>query len=184
MADQASQGIFSPALRLARITKARPWLRGDTLDVGCGSGALASFAEENRYFGYDYDIQSIELARQSYPKHQFGTALPEGRRFDTVVALALLEHLKNAADHLNEWRSLLAPGGRIVLTTPHKAFRRIHDVGAAIRMFSPDAADEHEEMFDRASLTALGKTCGMRLCHYERFLLWANQLAVFEPVSD
>lgn len=184
MADQASQGIFSPALRLARMTKARPWLRGDILDIGCGSGVLASFVKEGQYFGYDYDAESVELARQSYPKHQFGTALPEGRQFDTIVALALLEHLRNPVDHVNEWRSLLAPGGRIVLTTPHKAFRRIHDVGAAIRLFSPDAADEHEEMFDRTSLAALARTCDLRVCHYERFLLRANQLAVFETVPD
>lgn len=181
MADQVAQGVFSPVLQRARLAKARPWLRGATLDVGCGSGALAAFADKSTYFGYDYDPESIELARKTYPGYQFGTKPPDGRKFDTIVALALLEHLKNPETYLNEWKSLLAPGGRIVLTTPHKSFRRVHDFGAAIRLFSPDAADEHEEMFDRKSLDALGTSCGLRLAHYERFLIGANQLAVFEP---
>jgi SAM-dependent methyltransferase len=178
VADQASQGFFSPVLRSARLNAARPWLKGTVLDVGCGSGALAAFVEKDKYTGFDQDHQSIEVARRNFPVHRFCTSLPDNSQYDTVVALALLEHLSDPQKELEKWAGKLAPGGNIVLTTPHKAFRIAHDLGAKIGLFSRGAADEHEEMFDRRGLHKLARQSGLGVVHYERFLAWANQLLV------
>jgi trans-aconitate methyltransferase len=123
-------------------------------------------------------VGSIEVARRSHPKHRFLTSFPEAESFDTIVALALIEHLPDPRDELARWTSALAQGGKIVVTTPHKAFRAIHDCGAKIGIFSADAADEHEEMFDRTSLNALANSVGMKMAVYQRFLFGANQLCV------
>lgn len=178
MADQASQGYFSPILRLARLNAARPWLKGNILDIGCGSGALAAFVDADRYIGFDQDQESVDVAKEVWPEYRFTTSLPADGKYDTVVALALLEHLSEPKHELEQWAKKLAPGGNIVLTTPHKAFRLAHDFGAKVGVFSSGAADEHEEMFDRKGLHELAKSSGLSVVHYERFLAWANQLLV------
>lgn len=178
LADQGSQGLFSPLLRKARTQAARKWLDGKVLDIGCGSGVLASFVEPGQYVGFDRDMGSIEVARRAHPRHRFVTSFPEGERYDTIVALALIEHLPKPCEELARWASALEDGGKIVITTPHKAFRIVHDCGAKIGIFSADAADEHEEMFDRSSLSALANSVGMKMAVYQRFLFGANQLAV------
>ncbi|HWK65509.1 MAG TPA: class I SAM-dependent methyltransferase [Rhizobiaceae bacterium] len=178
MGDQGAQGLFSPFLRQARMKAAQKWLTGRVLDVGCGSGALAAFIDANRYVGFDRDESCIETARQLFPQHRFMASFPDAGGFDTVVALALIEHLPNPLEELRRWAAALEPGGKIVLTTPHKAFRAIHDLGARIGIFSADAADEHEEMFDGGDLAALAQGGGLRLAEYRRFLFGANQLCV------
>ncbi len=178
MADQAAQGLFSPILRSVRLNAARPWLKGTVLDVGCGSGALAAFVDQGMYTGFDQDQASVDVAQRQWPAYRFTTSLPEDRRYDTVVALALLEHVSDPQGELKKWADRLAPGGRIVLTTPHKAFRAAHDFGAKAGLFSIGAADEHEEMFDRRGLYRLANSVGLNVVHYERFLAWANQLLV------
>lgn len=184
MADQAAQGFLSPVLRSARLNAARPWLKGTVLDVGCGSGALAALVDENMYTGFDQDQESVDVARKNWPAYRFTTSLPEDGKFDTVVALALLEHLSDPRGELKKWADKLAPGGQIVLTTPHKAFRVAHDLGARIGLFSSGAADEHEEMFDRHGLRQLANSVGLNVVHYERFLAWANQLLVLSASTQ
>ncbi len=99
-------------------------------------------------------------------------------RFDTIVALALIEHLKRPQAQLEAWSSLLADGGKILLTTPHKSFRLMHELGSSVGLFSRDAAEEHEAMFDRRSLAGLAERAGLRVVHYARFLGGADQLAI------
>jgi len=43
----------------------------------------------------------------------------EGRRFDTIIAGELVEHLENPYEFLRDVRSLLNPGGRLIVTTPN-----------------------------------------------------------------
>jgi hypothetical protein len=73
---------------------------------------------------------------------------------------------------------LLNPAGRLVLTTPHRAFRLAHEVGSRLRLFSRDAAEEHQRMFDRASFGEVAQEAGLTVLRYERFLFGANQLFV------
>ena len=75
MSDQANEGLLSPFLHNRRIKAAVRFLKGSILDVGCGSGALAKFVPEHRYFGIDMDSASIEVAKQNYPAHSFENTL-------------------------------------------------------------------------------------------------------------
>ncbi len=172
---------MSPLLRACRLRAARPFLRGRVLDFGCGTGALAEWVEPAMYFGVDQDHEALEEARRRHPRHGFA-ATPHGKgAFDTIAALAVVEHLSEPESWLREMRALLAPGGCLVLTTPHPAFRLIHDAGARAGLFSRDAAEEHERFFNRAALERLAASSGFRLALYRRFLLGANQLAVLQP---
>ncbi len=151
------------------------------LDIGCGNGQLAAWVEPNRYVGVDRDREALIAARAAFPTHTFMEALPHEGDFDTIVALAVIEHLKVPQAELAGWSSLLAENGKILVTTPHKSFRLVHELGSRAGLFSREAADEHEEMFDRASLTARAQEAGLRVERYARFLAGANQLFVLAP---
>lgn len=176
-------GILSPFLRSRRIAAVAPHLTGRVLDFGCGVGSLADLVPAAGYFGIDRDGPSIELARRARPGHRFEraddlTSLGD-EQFDTIVSLAVIEHLPEPSGWLSAAARHLAGGGRIVLTTPHPRFEWIHSFGARIRLFSAEAEEEHETLLDERTLGRLGRDAELNMTRYERFLFGANQLAVY-----
>ena len=187
MADQGAEGLLSPFLRNRRIVAVRPYLEGSVLDFGCGAGALAAWVAPSRYLGIDIDAESLRRARAGFPQHRFLAALPEpAERFDSVLALAVIEHVRDAvallrllSGHLTETQT-----ARLVLTTPHPSVDWVHHVGAAIGLFSRHASEEHETLMDSAALTRAGAKAGLTIVCYRRFLFGANQLAVFQRLRQ
>jgi 2-polyprenyl-3-methyl-5-hydroxy-6-metoxy-1,4-benzoquinol methylase len=182
VADQGAEGLLSPFLRSLRLRTALPHVTGRVLDVGCGSGAVASRVPADRYVGVDTDERALALARALHAAHRFQSDLPPREPgFDTILCLAVLEHIADPAEFLRSLADRLgaAPGSVIVCTTPHPAVDRVHRAGAALRLFSRHAAEEHQAMLDRPLLDALARDCGLTLAVYRRFQLGANQLAVF-----
>jgi 2-polyprenyl-3-methyl-5-hydroxy-6-metoxy-1,4-benzoquinol methylase len=173
-------GLLSPFLRSRRIAAARPYLTGRVLDVGCADGPLAEVVPPDRYVGVELDPRALGEARAKHPAHRFEASgdLPASERFDTVVALAVLEHVPRPVAWLEQWGSHLSPGGQIVLTTPHAAWEPLHGLAAKLRLTSPEAQEEHETTFDRESLTSALAEAGLRVVTYRRFLARMNQLVV------
>lgn len=178
MANQAEQGFLSPFLQRARIAAALPHLKGRVLDIGCGNGALAAHVSPAVYLGVDRDSAALEAAQRAFARHQFVSELPEAGAFDTITALALIEHLAEPRREVVRWSALLSGEGHIVMTTPHKSLGFVHKVGSRLGLFSRAAADEHDEMFDRRTLILLAEQCGLRIERYGRFLCGANQLVL------
>ncbi len=191
MADQTA-ALLSPFLRSQRLKAARPLLQGDVLDFGCGVGLLAQWVEPERYLGLDIDAPSLDKARAAFPRHTFTLverleAWPElldGRRFDTLVALALIEHVKDPAGFLRSFASVLKPGGSIVLTTPNPALGWAHQLGARVGLFSKEADDEHEELLGFRRMREVSADAGLELASARRFLFGANQLFVVRPPAS
>lgn len=181
MADQGAEGLLSSFLRGRRIQAALPYLRGRVLDYGCGSGLLARYVDPDRYSGVDVDPEVISIARTSYPEHSFEVArLPQDRQFDTIVSLAVIEHVPDPAGFLASALPLLAPGGSVVLTTPHPSFRGVHDFGARLGLFSRAASEEHQGLLDGRAMRRLAIDCGLNITGYRRFLFGANQLFLLQ----
>jgi len=182
MADQSAEGVLSPFLRRRRIAAVRPFLRGQVLDFGCGSGALAADVDKSAYLGIDPDPDSIAAARRAFPSHRF-LLLDDfaGGSFDTVAALAVIEHVADPAAFLATLKSSLSPGpqARIVCTTPHPSMDFVHRIGARAGLFSPSASEEHEELLDRRRLSEAAARAGLRETFYRRFLAGANQIVAF-----
>lgn len=182
MADQGAEGLLSPYLRRKRIEAVGPWLKGRVLDFGCGTGWLADLVGDEKYLGVERDETSLRLARTKYPKHHFASVLPEGKeKFDTVVALAVIEHVREPAQLLSSLADALEDSdrSRLVITTPHPAVDWIHNLGAKIGIFSSHASDEHEDFLDRERLMTVGADAGLLLELYSRFLCGANQIAIY-----
>jgi 2-polyprenyl-3-methyl-5-hydroxy-6-metoxy-1,4-benzoquinol methylase len=95
------------------LNRARPYLHGAVLDHGCGVGALSDSCDPAGYLGVDIDSESVDVARANHPQFRFVRETPStSQQFDTIVALAVIEHLPNPAGLLTEFRRLLAPGAR------------------------------------------------------------------------
>lgn len=182
MADQGSEGLLSPYLRNQRLKAALPFLKGRILDFGCRSGALASLVPAENYSGVDVDDECVRAARRAFPHHQFMTSLAgQDADFDTVVSLAVIEHVADPADFLRELKSHLArkPDARIVCTTPHPSIDWVHAAGARIGLFSWSAHQEHQALLDADALRRAGREAGLEMVEYRRFLFGANQIAAF-----
>lgn len=100
------------------------------LDVGCGDGALAGLIAsrlEANVDGIDVTTLPIELARKEFEKRRligrfsvidgYQYPYPDGS-FAAVVCSDVIEHVQKPEQLLTEMWRLLAPGGRLVVTTP------------------------------------------------------------------
>jgi 2-polyprenyl-3-methyl-5-hydroxy-6-metoxy-1,4-benzoquinol methylase len=180
MADQVS-GLLSPWLRSKRLNAARPHIRGRVLDFGCGTGLISELSQQGQYFGFDIDAESISLAREKYPQHTFYDSATEiDGQFDTVVSLAVIEHLRDVDGYLQTLKSHLKTDGQIVCSTPHPYFDWAHGLGAKIGLFSHEADDEHFQLFTQRSIVPVLEKNGLSLVAFHRFLFGANQLFIIK----
>jgi SAM-dependent methyltransferase len=114
----------------ARYRFASRFFAGDTvLDVACGSGfGLQMLADAGtRPVGVDYDADALEALRTAKPWSRLirgdASRLPlRNASVDLVVSFETLEHVPDATAMVTEVRRVLRPGGRLVLSTPNRAF--------------------------------------------------------------
>lgn len=181
MANQGREGLLSSYLVNKRINAAKIFLRGKILDFGCGSGSLSKFVSHKDYFGYDIDEESIVMARTKYPGYYFqSTPNIPVHAFDTVICLAVIEHLANPKELLINLTSYLKPSfeSRIVLTTPNPSFKNIYHIGAKFGIFSRQADEEHQSFLDKKKFFILANETNLDVVKYKKFLYGANQLVV------
>ena len=139
------------ALLLGELRDGDRWV-----DVGCGAGAFTALAPGG--IGVDVSAAALERARRAHPDVDFrpvgddGT-LPVGHgEADLVWCSQVIEHVPDALGLLQECRRVLAPGGRLLLTTPWahplRRLRGLDPMGQHVRFFTPRSL--------RLTLTAAG----------------------------
>lgn len=182
MTDQTNEGLLSPFLRERRIQAAKLHVRGRVLDIGCGDGSIARFCDPSDYLGVDLSDAALAAARSNFPNHSFVKQLPENDEhgFDTIVGLAIIEHVPDPAEFLRTLATYLAPRGVMVMSTPHPNVDWVHGVGAKIGLFSKEANDEHEELLDLLKMSRACARAGLEIKHFHPFLLGANQLFIIQ----
>ena len=131
----------------------------EVLEVGCGSGnfSVLMAARGHKVTGIDIEPAYVAAAQKrladfagSSAAVGDATAAEFAARFDTVVALDVLEHIADDAAFLERLRGALKPGGKIVLKVP-----------AGPRLHSPmDDAIGHHRRYDRGSLAATLRRAG------------------------
>lgn len=181
MSDQTA-GLLSPWLRSQRMVVVKSYMHGKILDFGCGVGELTSYCGQDSYLGFDIDAESLEIAKRNHPGYRFSNDLLK-ERFDTIVLLAVLEHLKKPEDTLGELAPNLEDNGRIIVTTPHSMTRIIHSTGAHLGLFSKDACEDHEAFLDYADVCSIAAKAGLVVSKYMRFLYRMNQLFILERIK-
>lgn len=111
------------------LERARPYLRGVLLDVGCGTKPFARVFEAglSRYWGADLpDSRFIAGARRGPDVFARGEALPfRDGSLDTVLGLSMLTYFPEPLRMLEEAARVLRPGGHLVMDFTQMA--RVHD---------------------------------------------------------
>lgn len=102
----------------------------DILDFGCGTGVFSYHMGKkgHRVFAIDLDLTPVSLLKPvidysdtiSFHEGDFFTMDFNGRTFDFIVALDVLEHipLEDLPTFLDKFASLLKPNGSIVVSGP------------------------------------------------------------------
>jgi 2-polyprenyl-3-methyl-5-hydroxy-6-metoxy-1,4-benzoquinol methylase len=109
---------------------------GRVLDVGCGDGTFLNRIRKTGWSveGFDFDEKVLTSAKAKYGldlKHGDIKSLGfQKESFDAITLNHVIEHVPDPLEMFAECRSLLKPGGRLVMTTPntaslgHKTFQR------------------------------------------------------------
>lgn len=130
------------------------------LDLGCGSGDFTQElnAAGANAVGVEVAAAALERATARYPELDFRLSpidgpLPfEDCSFELVWASEVIEHVTDTARWLSEVRRVLAPGGRLLLSTPSHGRLRVAVGG--IERFSEPLGD-HLHLYTQASLRTL-----------------------------
>ena len=130
------------------------------LDVGCGTGDFtAAMARAGAdAIGVDVAEAALRRARSRHPGVEFRLVpldgpLPfEDGSFELVWASEVIEHVADTARWLSEVRRVLAPGGRLLVTTPSHGRLRVA-VGGVERFSEP--LGDHLHLYTKRSLGSL-----------------------------
>lgn len=182
--------LLSDFLRKQRFKAVATYLYGDVLDLGCNDAdILALLRPDQRYVGVDRNPEFIRRLNEKYRQHEFyqrdfdKEILSLGdRRFDTILMIAVIEHLKNPNRILEQVPRYLRSNGKLLITTPAPLGDKIHRIGARMGLFYKSALEEHELVFTFDSLQEFLARSGLNVIHYKRFLLGGNQMFVCESL--
>jgi SAM-dependent methyltransferase len=153
------------------------------LDAGCGRSL---FTEIGRQWPFtivaaDVDFDLLHDRRAEHPSVRWvvGDAYPlpfAAGAFDALFAGELVEHLRDPAAGVAEFRRVLRPGGTLILTTPNR-LRLANLADRSERPYSPDhlselSYDEARALLDREGFEVRAAT-GL---HLELMLNWLSPL--------
>jgi len=169
------EGVFADYLGQAPARRAaarrRLWslrrlkARGRLLDVGCAAGFFLVEAKAH------YQVRGVELSAYSarFAREQFGLdvvtgtlqqAAFAGASFDLVTLWDVIEHVGDPAALLAEVARVLAPGGRVVLTTGDIGSAYARARGAQWHLMTPPW---HLYFFSRPTLARLAARAGLQV---------------------
>jgi ubiquinone/menaquinone biosynthesis C-methylase UbiE len=123
--ETAPAGTYWEHVRRYRF--ACSWVRDQrVVDIACGTGygtRAMKVAGARSAVGFDISQEAVDHARQCYGVDaRVGDALaiplPDAS-VDVVVSFETIEHVTDPGRFLDECRRIIAPGGRIIISTPN-----------------------------------------------------------------
>lgn len=151
-------------LQTYRFRKVKKYLTGDVLDFGGNNGELKPFVNGN-YTLVNYDHSPMY-----------------GKEFDTIVLLAVIEHIEMAEVYtlFRQFSGLLKKGGILFLTTPTPNAKYILELLAFIRLLDKENIDEHKHYWNKHDLLDLAQDCGLEVVKYQKFQIGFNQYCILK----
>jgi len=115
--------------RHKQFLKNPPLEKGELLDIGCGP---AEFLNECRKIGFSVLGADIAPRNVAAAKESYGIEVVQGgagevlvkypeRKFDIITFFEIVEHLADPVGFFKEVKSILKPGGFIVMSVPNSA---------------------------------------------------------------
>ena len=147
-----------------RFKMVKNYLIGDVLDFGGNEGELKNLVN-GKYLVVNYDHSVME-----------------NKNFDTIVALAVIEHInfEEVFFIFKKFRKILNKNGIIFLTTPTKMAKPVLEFLAFIRLVDKENIREHKHYWTKKEIYHLANESGFKVKKYKKFQLGFNQLVVFE----
>lgn len=109
-------------------SQVRPWISGRVAEAGAGTGNFLDFFLKDKLSITAIDINSSYLHQivRTHPKvdvFQFDLQSPSlpawlRSKFDTAIAMNVLEHIPNINRAIDNLYSMLKPGGKIIILVP------------------------------------------------------------------
>ena len=181
--------LLTPYLHKRRIEIIKPYLKGDILDIGCGSGDITKFLnKQQHYYGVELNEVLIEELKIKYPQYRFycknvdKEELGIDKKFDTILMIAVIEHLKNPDNILYQCINLLKKNGSLVMTTPTPLGDKIHKIGAKLGLTSKEAVKEHYKIYSYEDMNKLLSSYKFKIQKCQKFELGMNQMFVCKKV--
>jgi len=139
--------IIPEYLHNKRMAIAKRYIKGDVLDIGCGSAEISKLLDKNqRYVGIEKNIKRLN---KKYPHLVFYQADMErdkiniDHKFDTILMLAFVEHIRNAGNVFEQCYKLLKDDGVMIMTTPTPLGDKTHTLLAKFDLTCKSAVDTH-----------------------------------------
>jgi ubiquinone/menaquinone biosynthesis C-methylase UbiE len=159
--DVLPRPLDPPDFELRRRFLLKELQPGDrVLDLGCGEGTFTAEAAATGapVVGAEVAEAALRRAREEHPELEF-VLLPWAEpfpfadgSFDVVWCSEVIEHVADTARWLSEVRRVLAPGGRLLITTPDHG--RLRLLLGGIERYSEPLGD-HLHLYSRRSLRTL-----------------------------
>lgn len=149
-------------------SRVEPWVGSHVLEAGCGTGTMTAFlltraqvccvdmneehlADLRRQFDGSNNLETFTCDLQDTRMRELA-----GRGFDTVVCLNVLEHVLDHETTLDNFHSILEPGGRLVLLVP--AYSSLYG--------TLDKGLSHHRRYDKKELLQLLGDHGFSAVHH------------------
>ena len=137
----------------------RPPPKARILEIGCGTGHnLAMLAQFGRVEATELNAAARAIATKRLGRPVRPAALPDLSKFkagtfDLVALLDVLEHVADDAAALGAIRTLLKPGGRLLVTVPANPWM----------WTAHDAAHHHHRRYRKRELEAVAQRSGFAI---------------------
>lgn len=166
--------LLTAFLKWMRNHQVKGFIRGKFLDIGSEKGVLV---KEFCGFGLDRNPKGPKgRVVRFIIKNDFFPYKPN--TFDTVIMVALIEHLDNLAFNLKEIYRILKNGGHLIVTTPAQKAEKIIKLLSYFPFILDPSGIDHKSYFSKESLFFIFKEIGFKTIHYKRFQFGMNQLII------
>ena len=166
------QPVVLSAVRALTPVRAAP---ARVFDAGCGNGALLHKLQLSGYdvAGCDASesgvVQARRLCGQAVRVERLSVyedlSATFGSNWDVVVSTEVIEHLYSPRDFVRQVRSLLRPGGALILSTPYHGYLKnlaLAATGALDRHFTALWDGGHIKFWSYATLKQLLGEAGLQ----------------------
>ncbi len=153
-------------LQKYRFNKVKKFLYGDILDFGGNEGELKQFIPKaSTYTLVNYDHSPME-----------------NKTFDTIVALAVIEHIEvdEVYNIFKKFKKILRRNGVIFLTTPTPKAHPVLMFLASLNLLDRSNLEEHKHYWTKEEIYELAKSTGFYVEKYKKFQFGFNQYAILK----
>src|SRR5262249_20957274 len=155
------------------------------LELGCATGDVLAQVRPGRGLGVDLSPRMVARARQKYPHLEFQQAdavfLKTDIRFDRIIINNMLEYVDDIQGLFQNCQRLLAPRGRILITTLNPLWTPVLRAGAELGLSTPDTQRNFVTGQDAANLLGLN---GFEVVKLTRRTLLPKNIPVLAPIVN